>query len=74
MNKRLEEMMAAAKAQLDEAGQEELCQMVSDFIAARRDGAAFTPEELAHLREIDREPFEAADAQEVKQAFRRVRA
>lgn len=74
MNKRLEEMVATAKAQLDDAGQEELCELVSDFIASRRAAAAFTPEELAHLSEVDQEPFEPADVEEVAQAFRKVRA
>lgn len=73
MNKRLDDAIAAAMTQLDEAGEAELGDLVADFLA-RREAASFTPEELAHLRRVDAEPFDPASPEEGAQAFRSARA
>jgi hypothetical protein len=45
--------------------------IVETFVVTWTTDVDFTPEEMARLREIDAEPFEAADRAEVEAFFRR---
>ncbi len=61
MNVRLQHLIVDAEAQLQPEEQERLADIVEAFVASREAGNDLTPEEMVLLREIDGEPFEAAD-------------
>ncbi len=76
MNARLHDLIVEAEAKLGAEAQERLAEVVETFVATwstdgEFTGGEFTPEEIARLREIDAEPFEAADPDEVEALFRR---
>ena len=70
MNARLKDLIVEAAARLGPEGQERLAEIVEHFVASWTADPGFTPEEMARLREIDAEPFEAADPAEVEAFFR----
>jgi hypothetical protein len=70
MNARLKDLMVEAEAKLGPEAQERLAEIVEGFVANWTADLDFTPEEMARLREIDAEPFEAADPEEVEAFFR----
>jgi hypothetical protein len=71
MNARLHELIVEAEAKLGPEAQERLAEIVEIFVVTWSTELEFTPEEMACLREIDAEPFEAADPAEVEAFFRR---
>lgn len=71
MNARLHDLIVEAEAKLGPEEQARLTEIVEAFIVSRTTDLGFTPEEMARLREIDAEPFEAADPAEVEAFFRR---
>jgi hypothetical protein len=71
MNARLHELIAETEAKLGPEEQAGLTEIVEAYILSRTTAPGFTPEEMARLREIDAEPFEAADPAEVEALFRR---
>ena len=71
MNARLHDLIVEAEAKLGPEAQERLAEMVESFVVSWTAEADFTPEEMARLREIDAEPFVAADPAEVEAFFRR---
>lgn len=86
MNARLHHLIVEAEAKLGAEAQERLAEVVETFVATwstvaelpggelpggEFPGGEFTPEEMARLREIDAEPFEAVDPAEVEAVFRR---
>lgn len=70
MNARLQELVIEAEAKLGPEGRERLTEIVEHFVASWTADPGFTPEEMARLREIDAEPFEAVDPAEVEAFFR----
>lgn len=74
MNKPLASLIRRADAMLDAGARSELAALIEAFVANRSDGTLFSPEELAHLREVDAEPFDTASDAEVKSVFDRARA
>ena len=60
---RLQDLTVEAEAKLGPEAQERLAEVV-DFVASGTAEPDFTPEAMARLREIDAEPFEAADPAE----------
>jgi hypothetical protein len=71
MNARLKDLIVEAEAKLGPEAQERLAEIVEHFVASWTADLDFTPEEMARLREIDAEPFVAADPDEVEAFFRR---
>jgi hypothetical protein len=71
MNARLHDLIVEAEAKLAPEAQERLAEIVETFVVTWTADGEFTPEEMALLREIDAEPFEAADPAEVEAFFRR---
>ncbi len=71
MNARLKDLIVEAEAKLGSEAQARLAEVVEAFVASWSEEVAFTPEEMARLREIDTEPFEQADPAEVEAFFRR---
>jgi hypothetical protein len=71
MNARIRTLVAAAEAELSAPEQERLADLVQAFLDARGADGGFTDSELAHLRLVDREPFEAADPEAVAAYFGR---
>ena len=71
MNARLHDLIVEAEAKLGPEAQERLAEIVESFVVTWTSDVEFTPEEMARLREIDAEPFEAADPAEVEAFFRR---
>ena len=71
MNARLHHLIVEAEAKLGPEAQERLAEVVETFVATWSTDGEFTPEEMARLREIDAEPFEAVDPAEVEALFRR---
>lgn len=71
MNARLHDLIVDAEARLGPEAQERLAEIVETFVASWTTEPDFTPEEMARLREIDAELFEAADPAEVEAFFRR---
>lgn len=71
MNARLHDLIAGAEAKLGPEEQAGLTEIVAAYILSRTAGGGFTAEEMARLREIDAEPFEAAHPAEVEAVFRR---
>jgi hypothetical protein len=70
MNERLQDLIVEAEAKLGPEGRERLAEIVEHFVVSWTAELDFTPEEMARLREIDAEPFEAADPAEVEAFFR----
>lgn len=70
MNARLKDLIIEAEAKLGPEAQARLAEIVEHFVVSWSDDLDFTPEEMAQLREIDAEPFEAADPDEVEAFFR----
>lgn len=68
MNARRPHLIAEAEARLRPDGQERLADIVQAFVANREADNNFTPEEMALLREIDAEPFRAANPDEAGEA------
>ena len=54
---------------LPPADRERLADLIEETLAAWADPAPFTAEEMAHLRELDAEPFTPADPGEVAAFF-----
>ena len=71
MNARLHDLIVEAEARLGPEAQERLAQILETFVVSWATELDFTPGEMARLREIDAEPFEAADPAEVEAFFRR---
>jgi hypothetical protein len=71
MNARLHDLIVEAEAKLEPEAQARLTEIVENFIVSWTTALDFTPEEMARLREIEAEPFEAADPAEVEAFFRR---
>ena len=71
MNARIRSLTAAAEARLPEPDQDDLANLMEEFVAGRSDPVAFTPEEWAHLRVVDAEPFVPADPGDVAALFAR---
>jgi hypothetical protein len=71
MNARLHDLIVEAEAKRGPEAQERLAEIVESFVASWSTEPEFTPEEMARLREIDAEPFVAADPAEVEAVFRR---
>ena len=71
MNQRLHSLLAEAEAQLAPEDQEDLAEILEQFVANRTAAMTFTPEEMAHLELIASEPFVAADPAEVAAFFAR---
>ena len=71
MNARLHELIVEAEARLGPQAQARRAEIVETFVVSWSTEPEFTPEEMARLREIDAEPFEAADPAEVEAFFRR---
>ena len=71
MNTRLKDVIGEAEARLAPEAQERLVEIIESFVASWGAGGSFSAEEMARLREIDAEPFEAADPAEVEEFFRR---
>lgn len=69
MNARLQDLIVEAEARLGPEAQERLAAVVESFMATWAEPADFTPEEMDHLRTLDREPFVAADPAEVEAFF-----
>ena len=70
MNARLKDVIGEAEARLGPEAQERLAEIVESFVLSWAAKVDFTPEEMSRLREIDAEPFEAADPTEVEAFFR----
>lgn len=70
MNARLQELIVEAEARLAPEAQARLAEIVETFVVSWSTEVEFTPEEMARLREIDAEPFEAADPDDVERFFR----
>jgi hypothetical protein len=70
MNARLHDLIVEAEAKLGPEAQERLAEIIETFVVTWSTELEFTPEEMARLREIDAEPFEAADPAEVEAVFR----
>ena len=70
MNARLNDLIIEAEAKLGPEAQERLAEIVESFIVSWTAELDFTPEEMARLREVDAEPFDAADPDEVEAFFR----
>lgn len=71
MNARIRSLVAAAEAKLSAADQDSLADVLQAFIDARSDDAGFSEGELAHLRDVDQEPFVPADPKAVSAYFGR---
>jgi hypothetical protein len=71
MNARIRSLIDAAEARLPEPDQDDLANLVEEFVASRSEPLNFTPEEMAHLRMVDAEPFVPADADAVAALFSR---
>jgi hypothetical protein len=69
MNARLKDAIGEAEAKLGPEAQERLAEIVESFVLSWAGKVDFTPEEMSRLREIDVEPFEAADPSEVEAFF-----
>jgi predicted O-methyltransferase YrrM len=71
MNARIRSLTAAAEAHLPGPDQDELADLMEEFVTARTAPVEFSPEEWALLRQIDAEPFVAADPAAVAAVFAR---
>ncbi len=71
MNARLRHLLEDAETRLSEAGQRRLAELVEAYVATHEGEGDFTGDELAHLSEVDREPFAPADPAEVAALFAR---
>ncbi|NCQ25180.1 MAG: hypothetical protein GW798_12185 [Roseovarius sp.] len=71
MDERLQNLMERAETCLDAPSRATLAEIVDGFIATHTGPQDFTPQELAHLRRIDAEPFVPADAEKVAALFAR---
>ena len=67
----LETQITAAGALQDPVERLRLAHLIAAFLAAQDGAHGFTPEEMAHLRVIDAEPFIPADPAEVAALFGR---
>ncbi|HRO13436.1 MAG TPA: hypothetical protein PK452_18075 [Amaricoccus sp.] len=70
MNARLKDVMGEAETKLAPEAQERLVEIIESFVASWGTGGNFSADEMARLREIDAEPFEAAGPAEVGEFFR----
>jgi hypothetical protein len=66
----LDTQIAEAGGLDDPAARLRLAHVIAAFLGAQGDNQGFTPEEMAHLRVIDAEPFRPADPAEVAALFR----
>ena len=71
MNARIRSLTAAAEAQLLGPDQDDLADLMEEFVAGRSAPVTFTPQEWAHLRVIEAEPFFPADPGDVAALFAR---
>lgn len=71
MNARLQDLIVEAGARLGPEAQERLVEVLESFVATWAEPPDFTPDEMDHLRALDREPFVAADPAEVEAIFAR---
>lgn len=71
MNARIRTLIDTAEARLPGPDQDDLADLLEEFVAARSAPADFTPDELARLRRIDAEPFVPADPAAVAALFAR---
>ncbi|MCB1340170.1 MAG: hypothetical protein KDK24_03705 [Pseudooceanicola sp.] len=67
----LHRLIDRAESQLDPANRDRLAELVESFIATHQGSPDFTPDELAHLKRLDAEPFAPADPAEVAALFAR---
>lgn len=72
MSMRLHDLIEVAETRLSAPEQERLAALVESFVSNHADMAAFTKAELTHLREIDAEPFVAADPEALGRLFSRI--
>lgn len=71
MNARIRSLTAAAESRLPGPDQDDLADLMEEFVASRSGPLDFTPEELAHLRMVDAEPFIPADPDAIAALFAR---
>ena len=69
MNARIRSLTAAAEARLPGPDQDDLADLMEEFVAARSAPVEFTENEWARLRLIDAEPFIPADPAAVAALF-----
>ena len=69
MNARLKTLLHSAETRLAPADQAELADLMESFVATHAGASDFSAEELDHLRQIDLEPFVAADPAAVAALF-----
>ena len=72
MNMRLHDLVDEAEIRLAASEQMLLADLVSAFVIAHTGPLEFDQTELAHLKMIDAQPFDPADAAEVEILFRRL--
>ncbi len=73
MNAILKQTLELAEAKLDEQAQARLARLVGEAVENWSETATFTAEEMAHLRLVADEPFEAADPEAVTSLFEKAR-
>ena len=71
MNARIRSLIDTAEARLPGPDQDDLADLMEDFVASRSAPIDFTPDEWAHLKRIDAEPFTPADPAVVAALFAR---
>ncbi|MGQ0563729.1 MAG: hypothetical protein ACT4OK_01475 [Gemmobacter sp.] len=71
MNARIRSLIDTAEARLPDRDQDDLADLLEEFVASRSAHAEFTTDEWAHLLRVDAEPFIPADPAEVAAVFAR---
>lgn len=71
MNARIRSVLDTAEAWLPGPDQDDLADLMEEFVAARAASGEFSAEERALLVEIDAEPFIAADPSAIAALFAR---
>ena len=71
MNARIRTLVEAAEACLPEGEQDDLADILEEFVASRSMKLDFTAAELEHLKIVAAEPFVAADPDELAKLFAR---
>jgi hypothetical protein len=70
MNARLHSLLTDAESRLAPEEQDVLADMLEAFLTNREKDPALSADEVAHLKRIAGEPFEAAPAEDVAAYFR----
>ena len=71
MNARIRSLIDTAEARLPGPDQDDLADLMEEFVAARSAPIEFTADEWALLKQIDAEPFIPADTSAVAAVFAR---